>query len=186
MTGMSDDQVSTHLDKVCLLHCLMAEGDTGRTSPNAIVSFHIRKHGNEVFSSAVRAYGFPYKWVQNVCGIGDDVELPDGVPSQQQVDLSAETIELVIKKLKSRFRAQANLLVQVVSLSTGVYYHNYCMMGSLICTVCLDERKMILEPGKDSFASNSKLVQWKQVPLTEAQVKDIKCGTVCIGDFVVF
>lgn len=119
MTDISDEQVFTHLDKVCLLHGLLGDGDTGRTSPNAIVSFHIRKHGNEVFSSAVRTYGFPYKWVQNVCGISDDVELPDNVPSQQQVDISAESVKLVISKLRSRFKAQANLLTQVVSLSTG-------------------------------------------------------------------
>lgn len=121
MEGMSDDQVSTHLDKMSLLHCLLVDSDTGRTSPNSIVSFHIRKHGNEVFSSAVRTYGFPYKWVQNVCGISDSVEFPEGVCSQQQVDTSAESMELVINKLKGRFKAQVNLLVQIVSLSSGMY-----------------------------------------------------------------
>lgn len=151
VTGLSEEQLSIHLDKVCLLHCLLADGDSGRTSPNAIASFHIRKHGNEVFSSAVRTYGFPYKWVQNVCGVSDDVEFPGGSPSQQQVDISAESVEIVINLLKSRFKAQANLLAQVVSLT--------------------DDCKMLLEPGKESTPSNSKLVKWKHLPLTEVQVR---------------
>lgn len=149
MEGMSDDQVSTHLDKMSLLHCLLVDSDTGRTSPNSIVSFHIRKHGNEVFSSAVRTYGFPYKWVQNVCGISDSVEFPEGVCSQQQVDTSAESMELVINKLKGRFKAQVNLLVQIVSLSS--------------------DQCVLLEPGEDSRTSASKLVMWKQLPQAEVQ-----------------
>lgn len=151
VTGVSEEQLSVHMEKVCLLHCLLADGDTGRTSPNAIASFHIRKHGNEVFSSAVRTYGFPYKWVQSICGISDDVELPGGTPSQQQVDLSAESVEIVINKLKSRFKAQANLLAQVVSLTDGC--------------------KLLLEPGKESMPSNSKLAKWNHLPLAEVQVR---------------
>ena len=121
VAGISEEQLHIHLDKAGLLHCLLADGDTGRTSPNAIVSFHIRKHGNEVFSSVVRTYGFPYKWVQNVCGISDDVELPSDISSQQQVDISAENVQAVVGRLKSRFRAQVNLLFQVVSLSSGKF-----------------------------------------------------------------
>ena len=121
VADISDEQLSTHLDKTSLLHCLLTDGDYGRTSPNAIVSFHIRKHGNEVFSSVVRTYGFPYKWVQNVCGITDDVELPNGNNSnQQQVAVSAENIGTVVSRLKYRFKAQGNLLSQVISLSSGM------------------------------------------------------------------
>lgn len=119
VTDLSEDQVSAHLDKTTLLHCLLVDSDTGRTSPNAIVSYHIRKHGKEVFSSSVRTYGFPYKWVQNVCGISDDAELPDDTASQQQVETSAESVELVISRLKNRFKAQVSLLAQVISLSSG-------------------------------------------------------------------
>ena len=150
VTGMSDEQVSTHQDKVCLLHCLLADSDTGRTSPNAIASFHIRKQGKEVFSSAVRTYGFPYKWVQNVCGINDGMELPFGVPSQQQVDISAESVEMVINKLKNRFKAQANLLRQVVPLT--------------------DDCKMLYEP-EEGVLSICKLLTWKPLPLAEVQVR---------------
>lgn len=149
VTGMSEEHVSTHLDKVCLLHCLLTDGDTGRTSPNAVTSFHIRKHGNEVFSSAVRTYGFPYKWVQNVCGISDGVELPFSAPTQQQVDISAESVEIIINKLKSRFRAQANLLRQVVPLT--------------------DDCRMLCQPEED-VPSTCRLVMWKPLPITEVQV----------------
>ena len=120
MAGISEELVSTHLDKACLLHSLLSDGDTGRTSPNAIVSFYIRRHGKEVFSSAVRTYGFPYKWVQNVCGISDSVEVPGSISPQQQVDSSAKCVESVVSRLKSRFRAQSNLLLQVISLSSGM------------------------------------------------------------------
>lgn len=121
VTAISEEQLHTHLDKTSLLHCLLADGDTGRISPNAIVSFHIRKHGNEVFSSVVRTYGFPYKWVQNVCGISDDVEFPGDVSSQPQVDISAENVQAVVSRLKGRFRAQVNLVTQIVSLSSGKF-----------------------------------------------------------------
>lgn len=121
VSGMTDEQLTAHLDKACLLHCLLSDSDTGRTSPNAIVSFYIRKHGKEVFSSAVRAYGFPYKWVQNVCGVTDNVELPDNTSSQQQVEISAENVVTVVNRLKMRFKAQVYLLTQVVSLSSGMY-----------------------------------------------------------------
>lgn len=120
VAGISDDQLLNHFDKACVLHCLLADDDTGRKSPNAIVSFHIRKHGNEVFSSAVRTFGFPYKWVQNVCGISDDVEVPDNTASQQQVEISAENVESVVKRLKKRLKAQIFLLFQVISLSSGM------------------------------------------------------------------
>jgi THO complex subunit 5 len=155
ITGISDEHVSSHMDKISLLHCLLNDGDTGRTSPNAIASFHIRKHGNEVFSSAVRTYGFPYKWVQNVCGLSDDVELPISAPSQQQVDLSAECVEVVMNKLKNRFKAQANLLAQVVSLTDGC--------------------KMLHEPGKEHVPIRNKLVKWKHIPVAEVQVKSGQC-----------
>lgn len=118
VSGVSEDQLSTLLDKSCLLHCL-TDGDTGRTSPNSIVSFHIRKHGNEVFSSAVRTYGFPYKWIQRVCGISDNAEMPDSTPPEQQVEISAENMDSVISKLKLRFQTQVYLLRQVISLSCG-------------------------------------------------------------------
>ena len=59
---------SANIDKSTLLSCLF-EGDTGRVSPNTVVSYNIRRHGGDVFSAAVRQYGFPYKWVQSLCGI---------------------------------------------------------------------------------------------------------------------
>ena len=51
---------SYYIDKTSFLHCLY-EGDSGRTSPNALVSSQIRKFGGDNFSSAVRKYGFPFK-----------------------------------------------------------------------------------------------------------------------------
>lgn len=118
MTDIPEDLLCTYLDKSCLLHCL-AESDTGKTSPNAIVSFHIRKQGNEVFSSVVRTYGFPYKWVQHVCGISDSVEMVDGCSPEQQVGISAENMGFVIKRLKLRFQAQVYLLQQLIRLDSG-------------------------------------------------------------------
>lgn len=76
-----------------------------------------------MFSSVVRTYGFPYKWVQNMCGISDDVELPCNTPNQQQVDLCAENVPLMVNRLKNRFRAQVYLLTQLVALSLGMFLH---------------------------------------------------------------
>lgn len=120
VVGLSEEELTACWDKSSLLHSL-TEGDTGRTSPNAIVSYHIRKQGNEVFSAAVRAHGFPYKWAQRVCGIGDNVEVPDNTTATQQVEISAQNVETVVGKLKQRFRAQVYLLKQIVSLGTGVF-----------------------------------------------------------------
>ena len=129
VVGVSDDLLSTYLDKSSLLHCL-TWGDTGRTSPNAIVSFHIRKHGNEVFSSAVRTYGFPYKWVQRVCGINDHTEVPDRI-CNEQVEVSAENMGTVVNRLKQRFQAQIYLLRQIVSLSSGKFFLLNCLFDCL-------------------------------------------------------
>ena len=95
------------------------DGDTGRTSPNAIVSFHIRKHGKEVFSSAVRTYGFPYKWVQRLCGISDSIEVANVCSPEQQVEVSAENVGLVVHQFKQRFHGQVYLLHQLISLGSG-------------------------------------------------------------------
>ena len=120
MTRIPEDLLNVYFDKSCLLHSLV-DSDTGRTSPNALVSFHIRKQGNDVFSSAVRTYGFPYKWVQRVCGINDsvEVEVADGTLPQQQVEVSAENIGHVVDRLKQRFQSQAYLVQQLIGLGSG-------------------------------------------------------------------
>ena len=48
------------IDKSAFLHCLY-DNDSGRTSPNSLVSSQIRKLGGDNFSAAVRKYGFPFK-----------------------------------------------------------------------------------------------------------------------------
>ncbi len=128
MTHISEDMLSVNFDKSCLLHSLI-DSDTGRTSPNALVSFHIRKQGNDVFSSAVRLYGFPYKWVQRVCGISDNVEVSENCPPEQQVDLSAENVGVIVDKWKARFQSHVYLMHQLVALSngTGMYVCMYVM-----------------------------------------------------------
>ena len=124
------------LEGSALLHCL-TDGDTGRTSPNSIVSLNIRKHSGEVFSTAVRQHGFPYKWVQKVCGVSDqsDSSAPS-MPSTEdmavdkepqefqwlndpQMEQSAQHLDDIIKALKRRFKAQVNLVHQVTALGNG-------------------------------------------------------------------
>ena len=123
---------SVHIDKLTLLSCLF-EGDTGRVSPNTIVSYNIRRHGGDVFSAAVRQYGFPYKWVQSLCGIGG---LTSGGGSegggeggsgewvegtiQLKVQTSVESMSAVMIALRRRLKAQVNLAFQIVKL--GKYY----------------------------------------------------------------
>ena len=129
--GIPEELLSNYMEKSCLLHCL-TDSDTGRTSPNAIVSFHIRKQGNEVFSSAVRMYGFPYKWAQRVCGISDSVDVANSFPPEQQVDVSAENMELVVHQLKQRLRAQIYLLRQLIVLGpSGKFIYPVCLSFSL-------------------------------------------------------
>ncbi len=119
--GISEAQQSSiFLEKSAFLHCLF-EGDTGRTSPNAITSLHIRRLGGDKFSSAVRQYGFPYKWVQRVCGIEVSLEIPEGVTSvEPKVDTSAENMGLVVKALKQRFLSQVYLSQQILALGVCV------------------------------------------------------------------
>ena len=118
LTDIPESEATTLVEKSSLLHCLF-EGDTGRTSPNSLVSYHIRKRGGDIFSSAVRQYGFPYKWVQRVCGIADNVESPETKATEWQVETSAESIEGVVKVIKRRFKCQARLSRQLVKLSKG-------------------------------------------------------------------
>ena len=115
-------QGSSHIDKSTLLSCLF-EGDSGRVSPNTVVSYHIRRHGGDIFSAAVRQYGFPYKWVQSLCGIsgpttgggGEGGEWGEG-NVQLQVETSVETMTSVMTALRRRFKAQVNLAQQIVRL----------------------------------------------------------------------
>ena len=115
---------SSHLDKTTLLPCLY-EGDSGRVSPNSVVSFNIRKHGGDVFSTAVRQHGFPYKWVQTLCGISVMGEGVEGGTVQPQSETSVENIGSIMAALRRRFKAQINLARQIAKLgnfwSLGVW-----------------------------------------------------------------
>ena len=106
---------SAQLDKSALLPCLF-EGDTGRVSPNTVVSYNIRKHGGDVFSAAVRACGFPYKWVQSLCGISVMGESGEGGSVKVVSDVSVESMDRVVSALRRRFRAQVNLCQQIMRL----------------------------------------------------------------------
>lgn len=44
LTDIPETEAATLIEKSSLLHCLF-EGDTGCTSPNSLVSYHIRKKG---------------------------------------------------------------------------------------------------------------------------------------------
>ena len=118
LTNIPESHHGSFVEKSSLLHCLF-EGDTGRTSPNSVVSFHIRKHGGDIFSTAVRHNGFPYKWVQRLCGISILSESPDATTIQPQADTSAEYIGTVVKVMEQRFIAQVNLTRQIVQISQG-------------------------------------------------------------------
>ena len=133
LDGVSETQQNTSfIDNSALLHSLF-EGDTGRTSPNSVVSFHIRKHGGDTFSTAVRQYGFPYKWVQKVCGVdimSESQELAASI--QPQVDTSAEYIEVVVTALKARCLAQVYLTRQLLELGKSV-----CVCSHVCVHVCV-------------------------------------------------
>lgn len=57
--------------------------------------------------------------MQRVCGIADNVESPENKATEWQVEISAESIEGVVKVLKRRFKCQAHLSRQLVGLSKG-------------------------------------------------------------------
>ncbi|XP_019850905.1 PREDICTED: THO complex subunit 5 homolog A-like [Amphimedon queenslandica] len=104
------------VDKSFLLHNLF-EGDSGKFSPNSAVSVQIRKYGGTNFSAAVRQYGFPFKWVQQVCGITvlsdagvefSDIKLDNEVSSSSLVD--------VVTNVRDRMISQLNLSKQLLSL----------------------------------------------------------------------
>ena len=129
LEGATETQYSSFIDKSSLLHCLF-EGDTGRISPNSVISFHIRKQGGDVFSSAVRQNGFPYKWLQRACGISVLAESPEVMTIQPQVETSAEYVETVVRALKERFVAQVNLTRQLLALGE-------CVCVSVCVCVCV-------------------------------------------------
>lgn len=120
VTATTADSGSTHIDKSTLLSCLF-KGDTGRVSPNTVVSYNIRRHGGDVFSAAVRQYGFPYKWVQTLCGIsclatgGGGGDWGEG-SVHPQPETSVENMASVMTSLRKRFRAQVNLAKQISQL----------------------------------------------------------------------
>ena len=134
---------SAHLDKLNLLSSLF-EGDTGRVSPNIVVSCNIRRHGGDVFSAAVKRYGFPYKWVQSLCGIsglttgtggeggggGEGGEWGEGTV-KLQVETSVETMAAVMTALRKRLKAQVNLAKQISKLGEEKPLH-WCSTMSYI------------------------------------------------------
>ena len=83
-----------------------------------------------MFSAAVKRYGFPYKWVQSLCGIsglttgtggegggggGDGGEWGEGT-MKLQVQTSVKTMAAVMTALRKRFKAQVNLAKQIGKL----------------------------------------------------------------------
>ena len=132
LEGTTESQHSSFIDNSALLHCLF-EGDTGRTSPNSVVSFHIRKQGGDVFSSVVRQNGFPYKWLQKACGVSMLAESPNVTSVQPQVEISAEYVGTVVRALKERFVVQVNLTRQLLALGECVCV---CVGGGGEC-VCM-------------------------------------------------
>lgn len=151
LEGTTESQHSSFIDNSALLHCLF-EGDTGRTSPNSVVSFHIRKQGGDVFSSVVRQNGFPYKWLQKACGVSMLAESPNVTSVQPQVEISAEYVGTVVRALKERFVVQVNLTRQLLAL---------------------EEHQLLLGPndGEELFPdpAHTKLVRWKHSTLQEVQ-----------------
>jgi len=154
LEDIPESQHGSFLEKSALLHCLF-EGDTGRTSPNSVVSFHIRKHGGDLFSAAVRQHGFPYKWVQRMCGVDLNPEGPDSTALQPLVEVSAKSLEAVVGALKGRFICQVHLTRQIVAMGEfsemcfcvgvcgGVWvwvWYVYVCMNVLLCytLVCVN------------------------------------------------
>ena len=169
-----------HLDKSTLLSCLF-EGDSGRVSPNTVVSYHIRHHGGDVFSAAVRQYGFPYKWVQTLCGIsglmtgaGEGGGEWGEVGVQLEVNVSVESMESVMGALRRRLRAQVNLARQIARLGECV------TPASCPVCVCVSEEGNTEEGEVEESAAatlpQSQLVRWKTVALSEVQV----CTNHCV------
>ena len=115
--GLTDSQTGFFSDKSLFLHCLY-DKDSGRTSPNTVVSQLIRKYGGDTFSSAVRQYGFPYRWVQRVCGANTLSEGGSGGETESGPDyeLSAQSIVSLVDALKKRMKSQVQLVKELSSL----------------------------------------------------------------------
>ena len=150
LEDIPESQNGSFLEKSALLHCLF-EGDTGRTSPNSVVSLHIRKHGGDLFSAAVHQHGFPYKWVQRMCGVDLYPEGPDLAALQPQVEVSAKSLEAVVGALKGRFTCQVNFTRQIVALGESSHFSevilcSVCVLCVCVCVcaclcVCMSERE---------------------------------------------
>ena len=128
--GLSDSQLSFFADKSMFLHCLY-DKDTGRTSPNTVVSQLIRKYGGDTFSSAVRQYGFPYRWVQRVCGAGSLSEGGDDPELKPDYDLSVQSIVSLIDILKKRMKSQVQLVKELSALGLPLITRSVYMLTSL-------------------------------------------------------
>ena len=130
--GLSESQLSFFADKSMFLHCLY-DKDTGRTSPNTVVSQLIRKYGGDTFSSAVRQYGFPYRWVQRVCGAGSLSEGADDPELKPDYELSVQSIVSLVDVLKKRMKSQVQLVKELSALGLLfiiVYFHNFLLCRS--------------------------------------------------------
>lgn len=142
--SFSDSEKNLFIEKTSFLHCLF-EGDSGRTSPNAAVSYQIRKYGGDNFSTAVRQYGFPFKWVQRACGI--IVPVDPGIGNDSEIkpdnDIAAENITELIKVVKNRLKAQICLTKQLS---------------------ILEQLKLSQDPGVVS-----QLIRWRSLTLQEVQ-----------------
>lgn len=150
LNNLSETQQASFLENSSILHCLF-EGDTGRTSPNAAVSYLIRKHGGELFSSAVRQCGFPYRWVQRLCGINVPTDTQEGGRIVPQIEVGASYVGCAVAALKLRFKAQVNLTRQLIAL---------------------EEHRLLSHPAdSDLFHRDprSEWVRWKQVSAQDAQ-----------------
>ena len=88
-----------------------------------------------MFSSAVRQFGFPYRWVQRLCGINVPADSQDGGRVLPEIEVAASYVGSAIAMLRQRFRAQVNLTRQLIALGwpvgVGVGVHVYCVR---VCT----------------------------------------------------
>ncbi|XP_052233955.1 LOW QUALITY PROTEIN: THO complex subunit 5 homolog [Dreissena polymorpha] len=91
-------------------------GDRGDVSPNHSNQFELTRLGLQDFSVYVSELGQPYQWAQKMAGLQF---LPGQVPATPQADISRQTMQATIGRIRRRVQSRLSLLKQLTALEHG-------------------------------------------------------------------
>jgi len=108
------DRSSDLLNEHMILRDLLSTDD-GKNSPNGANKYQLEKLAMSSFSSYVYTVGFPYYWVQWICGLNylPNRDIKSYIPDSS---VSVKHFQSVLKAIKSRVVARIDLQIQLQQL----------------------------------------------------------------------